>query len=248
MIVPSLDARGGRPADGQRLSVAERARELVAEGATELHLVDLDAAETGVFRNLDVLAEAAAAARLPCRLAGGLSTMDQARAVMDRGIAGVLFSSAVFGDDDLLREIASLGERAIVEIEARDGFLAPRGGAPALVSVATGRGALASAHAALLAGIRALYLIDLGSHARLGGPPLALVDAVAGVVGGHVRLHAGGGVRDLDDVRVLAGRRVASVVIGRALAERRFSIRDAQRAAWDVRVALDAAQNRRRRA
>jgi phosphoribosylformimino-5-aminoimidazole carboxamide ribonucleotide (ProFAR) isomerase len=51
------------------------------------------------------------------------------------------------------------------------------------------------------------------------------------VVGPRVALHAGGGVRDLDDVRALAARGVASVVIGRALAERRFSIRAARQAA-----------------
>jgi phosphoribosylformimino-5-aminoimidazole carboxamide ribonucleotide (ProFAR) isomerase len=44
-------------------------------------------------------------------------------------------------------------------------------------------------------------------------------------------LHAGGGVRDLDDIRALASRGVASVVIGRALAEKRFTIRAAREAA-----------------
>jgi phosphoribosylformimino-5-aminoimidazole carboxamide ribonucleotide (ProFAR) isomerase len=44
-------------------------------------------------------------------------------------------------------------------------------------------------------------------------------------------LHAGGGVRDLDDIRALASRGVASVVIGRALAEKRFTIREARGAA-----------------
>ena len=157
--------------------------------------------------------------------------LDEARRAIDRGFAGVLFSSAVFGDDELLRDIASLGDRAIVEIEARAGFLAPRGGDAHLLSVATGRGALASARAAQLAGVRGLYLIDLPSEGRLGGPPLGLVDTVRAVVGQRVALHAGGGVRDLDDVRALASRGVASVVIGRALAEKRFTIRAARQAA-----------------
>jgi phosphoribosylformimino-5-aminoimidazole carboxamide ribotide isomerase/phosphoribosylanthranilate isomerase len=65
----------------------------------------------------------------------------------------------------------------------------------------------------------------------LAGPPLALVDAIRAVVGPGVALHAGGGVRDLNDVRALASRGVVSVVIGRALAERRFSIREAEEAA-----------------
>jgi len=147
VIVPSVDVRGGRLGDGSEEPVAARARQLVAEGAEELHLVDLDGAETGLFLNLDLLAEVAREVRVPCRLAGGVSRVDDARRAFDRGFAGVLFSSAVFGDDELLRDIASLGDRAIVEIEARAGFLAPRGGEADLVTVATGRGAIAGSRA-----------------------------------------------------------------------------------------------------
>jgi phosphoribosylformimino-5-aminoimidazole carboxamide ribotide isomerase len=231
VIVPSVDVRGGRLGDGSEQGVAARARELVADGAEELHLVDLDGAETGLFLNIDLLADVAREVGVPCRLAGGVSRIDEARRAIDRGFAGVLFSSAVFGDDELLRDVASLGDRAIVEIEAEAGFLAPRGGDASLVTVATGRGALAAARAAQIAGVRALYLIDLTSEARLSGPPLTLVDTVRAVVGQRVALHAGGGVRDLDDVRALASRRVVSVVIGRALAEKRFTLRAAREAA-----------------
>ena len=231
MIVPSVDVRAGRLADGSGESVVTRVRDLIADGAEELHLVDLDGADTGSFVNLELLAESARAAGVPCRLAGGISRLEEARRAIDRGLAGVLFSSAVFGDDELLKDIASLGDHAIVEIEARAGFLEPRGGDAELVAIATGRGSLASARAAQQAGVRALYLIDLTSEGRPVGPPLALVDAVRTVVGHRVALHAGGGVRDLDDVRALASRGVASVVIGRALAERRFTIRAARQAA-----------------
>jgi phosphoribosylformimino-5-aminoimidazole carboxamide ribonucleotide (ProFAR) isomerase len=230
VIVPSVDVRAQRLADGSDTGLMDTVRELVADGAEELHLVDLDAAEAGTSVNLEVLTEILRAAGVPCRLAGGLSRVEEARRAIDRGFAGVLFSSAVFGDDALLRNVASLGEHAIIEIEARSGFLAPRGGDPDLVAVATGRGALAAARAAQNAGVRALYLIDLTTEGRLAGPPLALVDAVRAVVGQRVALHAGGGVRDLDDVRALASRGVASVVIGRALAEKRFTIGAARQA------------------
>ncbi len=231
MIVPSVDVRGGRLGDGSEQPVADRARDLVAGGAEELHLVDLDGAESGLFLNLELLAEVARSAGVPCRLAGGVSRVEEARSAIDRGFAGVLFSSAVFGDDQLLRSVASLGDRALVEIEARAGFLAPRGGDARLVTVATGRGALAAARAAQHAGVRALYLIDLVAEGGLAGPPLALVDTVRAVVGQRIALHAGGGVRDLDDIRALASRGVASVAIGRALAEKRFTIREAREAA-----------------
>jgi phosphoribosylformimino-5-aminoimidazole carboxamide ribonucleotide (ProFAR) isomerase len=231
VIVPALDVRGGRLARGGSTPVVERARELARDGASQLHLVDLDGAETGTFANLELLADAARASGVPCRLAGGISLVQHARDAFAKGFAGVLFSSAVFGDDDALREIARFGDRAIVEIEARAGFLEPRGGDAELVQIATGRGALASARAAAVAGIRGLYLIDVDADGALAGPPLALIDAVRTVVGAELQLHAGGGVRDLDDIRALAARGVASAVVGRALAERRFTIAEAKRAA-----------------
>ena len=79
MIVPSIDVRGGRLGNGSEQPVAARARDLVADGAEELHLVDLDGAETGLFLNLDLLADVARAIGVPCRLAGGVSRVDEAR-------------------------------------------------------------------------------------------------------------------------------------------------------------------------
>src|SRR5207245_1511861 len=126
VIVPSLDVRGSHVSNDPGRSLIARARALVAEGAEELHLVDLDRAETGASKNLDFLAELARESGVRCRLAGGISRIDDARQAIDRGFAGVLFSSAVFGDDKLLQSIASLGGAGFVGAEARAGSLAPR--------------------------------------------------------------------------------------------------------------------------
>lgn len=232
MIVPSIDVRDGRATFGKQDPLA-LARRFAREGADELHLVDLDAAEHGEPRNRTILERIAAEAGVPCRLAGGLADLDRARAALEVGFAGVLFSSAVFGDDALLRRIAALGERAIVEIESRGGALAPRGGGPTLVRAAGGMESVAAALAAADAGIGGLYVIDLGTEGRLRGPAFELLDRVRAALarGGHaVALHTGGGVRDLADVAALARAGAASVVVGRALAEGRFTLGEAKAA------------------
>lgn len=232
MIVPSVDVRAGRATFGD-VPPAELARRFVADGAEELHLVDLDAAEHGTPSNAALLEAISAGSGVPCRLAGGLSDLARAEDALERGFAGVLFSSAVFGDAALLRQIAALGERAIVEIESRDGALAPRGGEPRLVAAARGLEAVGAALAAAEAGIRALYVIDLGGEGRLAGPALALLDRVRAALARdahRVTLHTGGGVRDLGHIRVLARAGVASAVVGRALAEGRFTIAEAKAA------------------
>ncbi len=232
VIVPSVDVQDGRASFGSG-DPEDQARRFVADGAAELHLVDLDAALHGEPRNARLLERIAAGAGVPCRLAGGLSDLARAQEALEQGFAGVLFSSAVLASLPLLRSVAALGARAIVEIEARDGALAPRGGDPRLVSAARGMEAVGAALAAAGAGIGALYVIDLGGEGRLRGPAFALLDRVRAALerdGHRIALHTGGGVRDLADVRALARAGAASVVVGRALAEGRFTLAEAQAA------------------
>ena len=223
VIVPSVDVRGGqvayRGAVGADVAPSDLASRYVSEGADELHLVDLDGAERGDYANADLLA-------------GGISSLAKAEDAIAAGFAGVLFSSAVFGDDILLRRVARLGDRAIVEIEAARGALAPRGGDADLVRRASGRDALDAAEIAALRGIRALYVIDLSTERQLGGPPLVLMERLRVKVGADlgVAFHTGGGVRDVDDVRALARWGAASVVIGRAFLEHRFTLAEAKAA------------------
>jgi phosphoribosylformimino-5-aminoimidazole carboxamide ribotide isomerase len=205
------------------------AARFVADGADELHLVDLDAAETGEPRNADLLERIASESAVPARLAGGIASLHSARDAIRRGFAGVLFSSAVFADPALLRSLATLGDRAIVEIESRDGGLAPRGGDAGLVQRARGKDALTAAREAKAAGIRALYVIDVSADGALSGPPLALLQRVREAVPG-VALHTGGGIRGVADLVALARSGIASAVVGRALADGRFTIAEARAA------------------
>jgi phosphoribosylformimino-5-aminoimidazole carboxamide ribotide isomerase len=234
VIVPSVDVRGGRVGyrggAGAEIDPAALASRYVREGADELHLVDLDGAESGEYLNADLLAGIARSAGVPCRLAGGISSLAKAEEAIAAGFAGVLFSSAVFGDDALVRRISRLRDRAIVEIEARDGALAPRGGDAGLVRRASGRDAADAAEIATLRGIRALYVIDLGTDRQFGGPPLVLMERLRAKTGSETAFHTGGGVRDVEDVRALARWGAASVVIGRAFLEGRFTLAEAKAA------------------
>ncbi|HEY3218802.1 MAG TPA: HisA/HisF-related TIM barrel protein [Candidatus Limnocylindria bacterium] len=233
VIVPSVDVRSGRVAYrgdvGSDKDPSELAVRYANEGAEELHLVDLDGAERGEFSNFALLADIARASPARCRLAGGIASLERARTAREAGFSGVLFSSAVFGDEQLVRRIAR-EPGAIVEIEVRDGMLAPRGGPSDLVFYTAGIAAAKAATTAAQRGVRDLYVIDVSADGRLGGPPLALLEQLRGVTGTGVRFHTGGGVRDLGEIRALAKWGAASVVVGRAFLEGRFTLAEAQAA------------------
>ena len=120
-----------------------------------------------------------------------------------------------------------------MEIESKQGGLAPRGGGAELVARAAGSDSVDSAVAAVDAGCRALYVVDLTTEGGFGGPALVLLQQIREALGpraGTVALHTGGGVRDLADITALARFGAASVVVGRALAARRFTLTDAKAA------------------
>jgi phosphoribosylformimino-5-aminoimidazole carboxamide ribotide isomerase len=233
VIVPSVDVRSGRVSyrgvTRSSLDAAELATRYGRDGAEELHLVDLDGAERGEFANFSLLSNIARNARVPCRLAGGIASLDQAKRARDAGFAGVLFSSAVFGDRDLLHRCARTAG-AIVEIESRDGRLAPRGGDPALVAAASGMLSRDAASIAALRGVKDLYVIDLSTDGRLGGPPLVLLEELRTAARDGVRFHTGGGVRSIDDIRALASWGASSVVVGRAFLDGLFTLAEAKTA------------------
>jgi phosphoribosylformimino-5-aminoimidazole carboxamide ribotide isomerase len=234
VIVPSIDVKAGRvtyrSGAGTGVDPRDLAARYIAEGADELHLVDLEAAEGTLPTSFAYLAEIARTSRVPCRLAGGVATLDKAHAARGAGFSGVLFSSAVFGHDQLLRKCAR-EPGAIVEIEVRDGKLAPRGGPSELVLYAAGLDAVAAARTAAQRGVRDLYAIDLSTEGGgTGGPPLALLEQLRRATGPEVRFHTGGGVRNVDDVRALAKWGVASLVIGRAFLQGRLTVAEAKAA------------------
>ncbi|MSQ36863.1 MAG: hypothetical protein EXR61_00930 [Chloroflexi bacterium] len=243
VIIPSVDVRGGKvafrtPTVGADVTPEDLARRFVAMGARELHLVDLDGAETGEHLNAALLGRIARTSGVTCRLAGGIDSLAKAGEALEAGFAGVLFSSAVFGDDTLVERIATtLGDAATVELETAEGCLQPRGGDPTLAARARGRTIDDAARAAVDAGVRSLYVIDVTSDGRLSGPALGLLERVRSSLGPRangVAFHTGGGIRDLTDLGLLARWGAASAVVGRALADRRFTYEDAVAAGEEV--------------
>ena len=244
VIVPAIDLADGRVASGRDgLSATatldddplDLARGLAAAGARMLHVVDLDGARTGRYRNLPLAAAIARAAAVPVQLGGSVSDPVIARQALAAGLARVVFGSATLGDPNRLSEVAALGPLALLALEVEGDRLRPRGGDVMLVEQVQGADAVALARSASELGVARFYVVDVEADGRLGGPPLTFIGRLRDELGDRVtELHVGGGIRDLVDVRDLAAAGVRSLVVGRALAEGRIDLAAAQRVADDV--------------
>jgi phosphoribosylformimino-5-aminoimidazole carboxamide ribotide isomerase len=136
MLIPSIDLQGGRIVQlvqGERLALeATDPEPWLARFARfpRVQLIDLDAAK-GEGDNGALVAMICG--RLPCRVGGGIRTVDRAEAVLDAGAHAVIVSSALFQgatvDVDFAAALAEAigSDRVIAAVDSRGGRVAIHG-------------------------------------------------------------------------------------------------------------------------
>ena len=111
-IYPAIDIKDGRAVrlrQGLAADVtdygtpAEAAMDWKTQGATYLHVVDLDGAFEGKGRNLPLVAEIVRETGLPVELGGGIRTMEDIEARLSLGVARVILGTVALTDPDLVR-------------------------------------------------------------------------------------------------------------------------------------------------
>jgi phosphoribosylformimino-5-aminoimidazole carboxamide ribotide isomerase len=231
ILYPAIDIRGGRAVrlrQGRfedetvyRDDPADAARDWVAAGALQLHVVDLDGARDGEPRSIDHLARIAETTGVPIQYGGGLRSIDAVRAAMDAGAARVILGTAAFRDVDLLdAAIQHYGSRVMVSVDVRGGNVATAGWTETSALPAT------DAIVALQdRGVRSFVYTDADRDGMLDGPALDDVRRIAGVVRG--RWIYSGGIGATEHLRALAGLRLvnlAGAISGKALYEGAFTV------------------------
>ncbi len=225
-LFPAIDILGGRcvrllQGDYGQETVygndpAAQARAFQDAGATWVHIVDLDAARTGDPVNRPVMAEVAATLDVPVQAGGGVRTLDDARTLFDAGVSRVVMGTAAIEDPELVDQVADLG-RVAVGLDIRGEEVAVRGwteGTGLLLTDAFERFSNR--------GTDAFVITQIERDGTLQGPDLEGLAAALATTG--VDVVASGGVgrpsdlKDLADLAV-AGRRLAGIILGRALYE-----------------------------
>jgi phosphoribosylformimino-5-aminoimidazole carboxamide ribotide isomerase len=240
IVVPAIDIRGGkvvRLKQGQLQEVkvyggdpVEAARRWEGEGARRLHVVDLDAAITS-RPQFDAVEAVIAAVKIPVEVGGGLRVLENAMRYHDRGADRVIFGTAAVADPGVVKEAARRWPDAVaVALDARDGQVAVAGW-----KEITRVDVLTLAAQVKTWGVPRIQYTDVQRDGTLTGPNVASIERLARECG--LKLTAAGGVSILGDLvrlRDLASLGVDEVVVGKALYEGRFTLKDAQAAVGDA--------------
>jgi phosphoribosylformimino-5-aminoimidazole carboxamide ribotide isomerase len=100
----------------------------VDDGATWLHVVDLDGARAGEPVNLDHVRRIVAAVNVPVQLGGGLRDSKKVEEAISAGAERVVLGTAAVRDPEMAEAIAAVyGDRVVASVDARSGKVAAEG-------------------------------------------------------------------------------------------------------------------------
>ena len=199
-----------------------------AEGAERLHIIDLDAA-FGIGNNLPVIKEIAETAALPIQVGGGIRRVEDAEKILTTGIQHAILGALAFSEPNAIAKIrGKFGlESIIVALDNRDGRVMVEGW-----KTETGSTMWEAMEKFVKLGVTTFLITSIAQDGMLQGPDLETLSEAATYPG--VKVIAAGGIGSLGDLVALKQVGVESVVVGKALYEGRFTLKEAIKTTEDA--------------
>lgn len=232
-LLPAVDVRDGKAvrlrqgASGSETdygSPLEAARSWYEQGATWIHLVDLDAAfGTGDNRAQlrDIVQELGT--KVHIEMSGGIRDDVSLRAALDAGASRVNIGTAALENPQwTCAVIQEYGDRVAVGLDVRGTTLAARGW------VKEGGDLFETIEMLNQAGCRRYVVTDVTRDGMMSGPNIELLRQVAQHT--EAKVTASGGIAKLDDLRAinsLTQDGVDSAILGKSLYAKAFTLQQA---------------------
>lgn len=221
-VIPAIDLRGGccvRLVQGNFDREVVYSRDPVKmadywqeQGASRLHLVDLDGARAGQPVNLALIKEVVSQLEIPVQLGGGIRSIKIMENYLATGVDRVILGTLALEKPELLETaVRRFGsERIVVAVDSRAGKVASRGwletseqGVEELIKTVKG------------SGVNIFIYTDISRDGMLSGPDFSGLTKLQQISG--IELIASGGVASWNDLEKLAELGLSQVIIGQAL-------------------------------
>jgi len=236
-VIPAVDISGGKCVRLRRGRLEdatvyyddplEAARRWEGEGAELLHVIDLDAA-TGARDNRDVIKRIIREVKVPVQVGGGIRSIERAEEYINSGAERVIFGTAALELRTIKDALRSFGpERVMAAVDHFMGRVAVKGWKDLLELDAE-----VLCKRLVEAGVRKIMMTSIERDGMLKGPNLDYSLRVASSV--PAEFYLAGGFSSIEDLLMLRGKRVAGVIIGRALYEGMIELKRAREVLADV--------------
>lgn len=220
-IIPAIDIKDGKCVrlyqgdynqqtifDEDPMKVALRWR---SQGASWLHVIDLDGAATGEPKNITTVENIIKTGDLLIELGGGLRQEKIISNMLHKGVKRVILGTIAIENPTLVKNLChSFGDAIVVALDAREGMISIHGWKKnTLVDV------LFFAKQAMKLGVSRFIYTDIQRDGTLTEPNFESLDKLITEL--KIPIIASGGISNLDHVRRLRNLGADAVIIGKAL-------------------------------
>ncbi len=238
-LIPAIDIRGGKcvrlvQGDYDRETVfgvdpVAMAMHWASQGASRLHVVDLDAAKEGRPVNEGIIRRIVNEAAVPVQIAGGVRDHQAIHRWADAGAERIVIGTLAVEHPDIVEKaLIKHGDKIAIAVDARGGKPAVKGW------LETGNMSVdAFIHDMTSRGVRHFIYTDISRDGMMEHPDFQQVKNLIGVLtdtGVPATLIYSGGVTSIEDIITLATYEIEGVIIGRAIYDGRIDLSEAKRA------------------
>lgn len=241
-VIPAIDLLAGRcvrlyQGDYQQSQVfnenpLEVALQWQNQGATRLHLVDLDGAKEGTTVNLEIIKNIVETLTIPVQVGGGLRNRISVERLFNLGVERAIVGTVAVENPALVTELCeAFPYKIAVGIDARNGKVATKGWLETSTVEATDLAQQISNKAA------AIIYTDISRDGTLIGPNLDALKELAKVT--DIPVIASGGISSLTDLLSLLSLEslgINGVIVGKALYTGKVDLKEAITAIGNGRI------------
>jgi phosphoribosylformimino-5-aminoimidazole carboxamide ribotide isomerase len=204
----------------------EVAKLFESSGIEYIHLVDLDGAKAQHIVNYKVLEQIAAKTNLKIDFGGGLKTDEDLHIAFNSGAKQITGGSIAVKDaDTFIGWIQKYGpQKIILGADAKNKKIAINGWLEE-----SGLDVIAFIKDYQKKGIQSVICTDISKDGMLEGPSFELYKNILDAQGENIKLIASGGVSALDELPKLKALGCEGVIIGKAIYESRFSLKQLEK-------------------
>lgn len=203
----------------------EFAKDFENQGATCLHMVDLEGAKTGKTPNLETIRKIVASTNLFVEVGGGIRSVEVVEAYLSAGVSRVILGTAAVTDEGFLKEaVAAHGNKIAVGVDLKDGKVAIKGW-----TETSDLDAFTFCQKMQDIGVKTIICTDISKDGAMQGANHDLYAVLMERF--SLNVIASGGVSSLEDVKKLAAKNLYGAIIGKAYYTGAVSIREAVEAA-----------------
>lgn len=230
-LYPAIDLHDGKcvrlyKGDYNQVTVfgspLEMAKKWYDEGATYLHLVDLDGAKDGISKNLEAVKEIIENVDIKVELGGGIRTLEQIDYILSLGVSRVILGSVALTNPELVKKAIEIygDEKIVVGVDTKNFKVATNGWI-----VESDMDALEFCHILEKNKVKYVIFTDISKDGTLTGVNIEQTKKL--VDNTNLNIIASGGVHTIEDLRKVNSIGCYGVIIGKAIYLNTLSLSEA---------------------